>query len=64
MRAPRASQIGGIIINRHTGGDFFQPLSFETRYKNGIKIERVDLFEQAFGKRPDLSPILGSYRCM
>jgi len=57
--ANEVALIGGIIINRHTGGDFFQPLSFETRYKDGIKIERVDLFEQAFGKRPDLAPILG-----
>lgn len=57
--ANEVALVGGIIINRHTGGDFFQPLSFETRYKDGDKVKRVDLFEDAFGKRPDLAPILG-----
>lgn len=49
--------VGGIIINRHTGGDFFQPLRFETRTKDAPP---VDLYEEAFGKRPDLAPILGT----
>ena len=50
--------MGGIIINRKSGGDFYQPLLFESRAKSRPP---VDLFEQTFGKRPDLSPILGSY---
>ena len=50
-------QVGGIIINRKVGGDFFQPLCFESRSKDAPP---VDLFEAAFGKRPDLQPIVGS----
>jgi len=50
--------VGGVIINRKSGGDFYQPLLFESRAKSRPP---VDLFEQTFGKRPDLSPILGSY---
>lgn len=50
--------VGGIIINRKSGGDFYQPLLFESRAKDR---PAVDLFEQTFGRRPDLSPILGSY---
>jgi hypothetical protein len=49
--------VGGIIINRRSGGDFFQPLSFESRSQNA---EPVDLFEKAFGARPDLAPVLGT----
>jgi hypothetical protein len=48
--------VGGIMINRKTGGDFFQPLSFETRSKDAPP---VDLFDQTFGTRPDLVPVLG-----
>jgi len=48
--------VGGIIINRKTGGDFFQPLSFQSRMKD----KTVDLYEDAFGARPDLGPILGT----
>jgi len=47
--------VGGIMINRKNGGDFFQPLSFETRSKDKTE----DLFNKAFGKRPDLIPVLG-----
>ena len=55
--AAEVSVVGGIIINRRKGGDFFQPLSFET-CKNGEP--PVDLFEETFGPRPDLTVILGS----
>ena len=51
-----APQVGGIIINRKTGGDFFQPLSFETRTKD----KTTDLYQDAFGNRPDLGPVLGA----
>ena len=54
---PRALQVGGIIINRKNGGDFFQPLSFESRTQNK---RPTNLYEETFGKRPDLLPILGS----
>ena len=50
--------VGGVMINRKTGGDFFQPLSFEARRPNGQAT--VDLYEQTFGKPPDLVPVLGS----
>jgi len=49
--------VGGVMINRRVGGDFFQPLSFETRVKDGSVI---DLFEESFGQRPDLTGVLGS----
>ena len=49
--------VGGVMINRRVGGDFFQPLSFETRVKDGSVI---DLFEESFGSRPDLTGVLGS----
>ena len=49
--------VGGIIINRKNGGDFFQPLSFETRTASAPP---TDLYEEVFGQRPDLQPILGS----
>lgn len=55
--------VGGIMINRRIGGDFFQPLSFESYSSPGGKdapVKKVDLFQETFGKRPDLLPILGS----
>jgi hypothetical protein len=55
--ASEVAVVGGIIINRRKGGDFFQPLSFETSKKGQAPTE---LFEDAFGKRPNLLPILGS----
>ena len=55
--AAEVSVVGGIMINRRKGGDFFQPLSFET-CKNGEP--PVDLFEETFGPHPDLNVILGS----
>ena len=55
--ATEVALVGGIIINRYKGGDFFQPLCFESRSRDAPP---VDLFEQAFGKKPDLTPILGA----
>ena len=51
--------VGGITINRskQAGGDYFQPLMFELRQPGGsVK----DLYEQTFGPRPNLVPIIGS----
>mmetsp|Transcript_102654 Transcript_102654/g.162215 ORF Transcript_102654/g.162215 Transcript_102654/m.162215 type:complete len:507 (-) Transcript_102654:120-1640(-) len=56
-QASEVSVVGGIIINRRKGGDFFQPLSFETCRKG---VPSVDLFEETFGQRPALGQILGS----
>jgi len=55
--ASEVALLGGIIINRRKGGDFFQPLSFETRRKDEAP---VDLFREAFGDRPNLASVLGS----
>jgi hypothetical protein len=55
--ATEVAVVGGIMINRRKGGDFFQPLSFESRKKGELP---VDLYEETFGKGPDLEPILGS----
>lgn len=52
--------VGGIMINRRSGGDFFQPLSFETRTKDENGVKRTDLYEEAFGQRANLLPVLGS----
>lgn len=52
--------VGGIMINRRVGGDFFQPLSFESRTKDENGVKRTDLYESAFGKRADLYSVLGS----
>lgn len=56
--------VGGIMINRRVGGDFFQPLSFESRSKEGDIVKRTDLYEDAFGKRADLSIVLGSEKAV
>jgi len=53
--------VGGIMINRHTGGDFFQPLTFELCTKGAAP---QDLFVQAFGPRPELLPVLGSEKAV
>lgn len=63
--ASEVAVVGGVIINRRKGGDFFQPLSFETRHRcaksNGVTVDApIDLFEEAFGPRPDLLPVMGS----
>jgi hypothetical protein len=52
--------VGGIMINRHVGGDFFQPLSFESRTKDETGVKRTDLYQDAFGQRANLSDVLGS----
>ncbi|KAL7551700.1 hypothetical protein ACHAWF_014882 [Thalassiosira exigua] len=59
--ANEVAVVGGIMINRRIGGDFFQPLSFETRVKDGSPGgNAIDLFEEAFGQKPDLANVLGS----
>jgi len=63
--ASEVAVLGGVIINRRKGGDFFQPLSFETRHRcaksDGITVDApIDLFEEAFGPRPDILPVMGS----
>jgi hypothetical protein len=55
--ATEVAIVGGIMINRRTGGDFFQPLSFELRTNEKPP---SDLFAETFGAKPDLVPILGS----
>ena len=59
--ANEVAVVGGIMINRRKGGDFFQPLSFESRRK-GENPE--DLFEESFGRLPDLLPVIGSSEAM
>ncbi|KAL7541167.1 hypothetical protein ACHAXR_010689 [Thalassiosira sp. AJA248-18] len=59
--ATEVAVVGGIMINRRKGGDFFQPLSFETSRKGE---EPVDRFTEAFGDRPNLLPIIGSKSAM
>jgi hypothetical protein len=65
--ASEVAVLGGVIINRRKGGDFFQPLSFETRKRcvqpdDGTNVVDApsDLFEEAFGSRPNLLPVMGS----
>jgi hypothetical protein len=55
--ATEVAIVGGIMINRRTGGDFFQPLSFELC----TNLKSSDLFTETFGAKPDLEPILGSH---
>lgn len=59
--ASEVAVVGGVMINRRKGGDFFQPLSFETSKKGDAP---VDLFEEAFGERPNLLPVIGSTSAM
>mmetsp|Transcript_12265 Transcript_12265/g.22089 ORF Transcript_12265/g.22089 Transcript_12265/m.22089 type:complete len:400 (+) Transcript_12265:184-1383(+) len=59
--ATEVAVVGGVMINRRKGGDFFQPLSFETSRKGETP---VDLFEEAFGARPNLLPVIGSTSAM
>ena len=56
--ATEVALVGGILINRDTGGDFFQPMRLEVHSRFGTESE--DLYETAFGPRPDLSRVLGS----
>jgi len=64
QNASEVAVIGGIMINRRKGGDFFQPLSFETRKRSSSSNPEpeapIDLFEEAFGKRPNLREVMGS----
>lgn len=53
--------VGGIMINRRKGGDFFQPLTLETQRKGE---DPVDLYEEAFGERPNLLSVIGSESAM
>ena len=67
--ANEVAVVGGIIINRRKGGDFFQPLSFETRKRdpNNDKLvvgAPIDLFEETFGPKPNLLPVMGSEAAM
>ena len=57
LSACAVAVVGGLMINRRIGGDFFQPLSFETCTNDS---KHIDLFETTFGERPSLVPILGS----
>ena len=50
-----------LFLNIIQIGDFFQPISFETRRKDEAP---VDLFEDAFGNRPNLLPIIGSQEAL
>jgi len=45
------------MINRNQGGDFFQPLMFQAKNRDGAV---TDLYQQAFGDRPDLAQVLGA----
>jgi len=51
--------VGGIMINRtknqNSSGDYFQPLMMQSRTEAGA----VDMYEQVFGPKPNLIPILG-----
>eukprot|EP00957_Ditylum_brightwellii_P024217 1826703-Ditylum_brightwellii.AAC.1 len=64
QNASEVAVVGGIMINRRKGGDFFQPLSFETRKRSSSSNPEpeapIDLFEEAFGKRPNLREVMGS----
>jgi len=52
--------VGGVMINRKSGGDFFQPLSFELRTQFLSDGPPTDVYTETFGTKPDLVPILGS----
>jgi len=68
--ASEIAVVGGVIINRRKGGDFFQPLTFETRKRSSSDDSKVaadapiDLFEETFGPRPDLLKVMGSEAAM
>lgn len=55
--AEELTVLGGIQINRNNGGDRFMPLMFQTRKQDYRS--NVDLFEETFGEKPDLRPIVG-----
>lgn len=59
--ASEVAIVGGIMVNRKSGGDFFQPLSFELRRSASISsAPPVDVFGETFGAKPDLLQVLGS----
>ena len=62
--ATEIAVVGGVMINRKSGGDFFQPLSFELRDAGSSRRDGArpptDLFEETFGAKPNLKPVLGS----
>lgn len=61
--ASEVAVVGGVMINRRKGGDFFQPLSFETRKRcgsNETPDAPIDLFAETFGEGPDLLAVMGS----
>lgn len=49
--------VGGVQINRKSGGDLFKPLMFQTIRKDGSS---VDLYNSAFGPLPNIGPVIGS----
>jgi len=55
--ATEVTVIGGIQINRAVGGDRFMPLMMQSRRQ--AKGTVVDLYEETFGKAPDLNAALG-----
>ena len=55
--AEELTVLGGIQINRNNGGDRFMPLMFQTRKQDYRS--NVDLFEETFGPKPDLRPVIG-----
>lgn len=55
--ASEVAIVGGVMVNRRVGGDFFQPLSFEARRPGQLP---TDLYAQTFGAKPNLLPVLGS----
>ena len=53
--ASEVALVGGVMVNRKSGGDFFQPLSFELRRSVSVANGRpTDVYREAFGPRPDL----------
>jgi len=68
--ASEIAVVGGIIVNRRKGGDFFQPLLFETQKRTrGEEVSDgtptrldapIDLFEETFGPRPNMLAVMGS----
>ena len=50
--------VGGIMVNRAIGGDRFMPLMFQSR--KAAPGTAVDLYEEAFGKPPNLQSAVGS----
>ena len=60
MTSMPSHHASGVMINRRTGGDYFQPLSFELRTQFLADGPPTDVYAEAFGEKPNLLPILGS----